>query len=153
MADEMMNTQARTLFERHGLRCTRQREVIYAALASTKCHPTADELFHTVLAVEPGLSLATVYNTLDAFTEVGLVRRLPCPAGSGACRFDADTADHVHIAMPDGRIEDVPCEVSDRLISSVPADVLAELETRLGIRIAGLNVQVIAKPAPKPDQV
>jgi Fur family transcriptional regulator, peroxide stress response regulator len=141
------DTQAiRTLFERHNLRCTRQREVLYEALAATKSHPTADELFQSVKAKDESLSLATVYNTLEAFSEVGLVRRIPCSVGSGACRFDADTSDHVHLATPDGRVQDVPFDLSRALLSSIPAAAVADLERRMGVRVSGLNVQVTARP-------
>ena len=136
----------RCLFERAGLRFTRQREVVYESLASTKTHPTADELFHSVRSVESGLSLATVYNTLEAFIAVGLVRRIPCAVGSGACRFDAETDNHVHIATPDGRVQDVPADLSERLLSGVPQQVLADLERRLGVKIDGLHVQLLVSP-------
>ncbi len=142
----------RELFERHALRCTRQREQIYEALACTKSHPTADELFQAVRASEPGLSLATIYNTLDAFTECGLVRRLPCPSGSGPCRYDADVSDHVHMALRDGRLVDLPHDLSGQLLASVPAGVLKELERRFGVHVAGLNMQVLADPAPNGAQ-
>ena len=38
-------TRIRELFSHHGIRCTRQREDIYAALHASRAHPTADELF------------------------------------------------------------------------------------------------------------
>jgi len=137
----------RSIFERHGLRCTRQRERIYAALACTNAHPTAEELFKSVQDGEPGLSLATVYNTLEAFTECGLVRRIPCPSGSGACRYDADVSDHVHVTSADGRVMDLPSDLSDRLLRAVPASVLAEMERRLGVRVETVNIQIVAEPA------
>jgi len=136
----------REVLDKNGLRCTRQREVIYEALAATKAHPTAEELFSSVRSVEPGLSLATVYNTLDALTACGLVRRLPCP--SGACRFDAATHDHVHLSTSDGRIVDAPEDLSDRLLSGIPAEVIAELEQRMGVRVRGLALQVVTGTAP-----
>lgn len=139
----------RCLFERAGLRFTRQREVVYESLAATKCHPTADELFHAVRSVESGLSLATVYNTLEAFIAAGLVRRIPCAVGSGACRFDADTNNHVHIATPDGRVQDVPEDLSQRLLAGVPHQVLADVERRLGVKIDGLHVQLLASAKPE----
>jgi Fur family peroxide stress response transcriptional regulator len=139
----------RDVFDKNGLRCTRQREVIYEALAATKSHPTAEEIFHLVRGVEPGLSRATVYNTLDALTACGLVRRLPCPNGSGACRFDSETHDHVHLATCDGRIVDAPEDLSIRLLSGIPAEVIPELERRMGVRVRGLTLQVVTGP----DQV
>lgn len=137
----------RTLFDRHNLRCTRQREVLYEALAATKTHPTADELFQSVKAKDESLSLATVYNTLEAFSEVGLVRRIPCAVGSGPCRFDADTTDHVHLATPDGRIQDVPDDLSRDLLAAIPAAAVADLERRMGVTVSGLTVQVTARPS------
>jgi Fe2+ or Zn2+ uptake regulation protein len=137
----------REIFDEHGLRCTRQREHIYQALKHTRCHPTADELFNMVAAgngVDPCLSLATVYNALEAFTACGLVRRIPCPTGSGACRYDADTSEHVHLAMQDGQLVDVPRDLSRQLLATVPPAVLAELERRMGVRIREVSMQVVA---------
>lgn len=147
MSDGVPN-HIRMLFEQHGLRCTRQRQVLYDALAATKSHPTADELFQSVKSCEEGLSLATVYNTLEAFIEAGLVRRIPCASGSGACRFDADTRDHVHLAMPDGRVQDVPEDLSGRLLDGIPDSVVSDLERRMGVRVGGLTVQIVVKPEP-----
>jgi Fe2+ or Zn2+ uptake regulation protein len=131
----------REVLDKNGLRCTRQREVIYEALAATRMHPTAEELFSSVRAIEPGLSLATVYNTLDALTACGLVRRLPCP--SGACRFDAEMHDHVHLSTSDGRIIDAPEDLSGRLLGAIAPEVIAELEQRMGVRVRGLSLQVV----------
>lgn len=130
----------RALFRGHGLRCTRQREQIYTALAESKSHPTAEELHVAVKDAEGGMSLATVYNTLEAFTERGLCRRLP--AASGASRFDADLAHHTHIVLDDGRILDVPHDLGERITSEIPQSVLDEIETRLGVRIDRINLQL-----------
>jgi Fe2+ or Zn2+ uptake regulation protein len=134
----------RQIFEAHGLRCTRQREQIYQALAASKAHPTAEDLFNQVRSYEPGLSLATVYNTLEAFTASGLARRIAVSA-AGPCRFDADTSDHVHITTPDGRVLDLPHDLSDRVLQHLPPELLAEVETRTGIKVGAVNVQVVAR--------
>ena len=136
----------RELFERRGLRCTRQREQIYEALACTTSHPTADELYQAVRASEPGLSLATIYNTLDAFAECGLVRRFSCPSGSGPSRYDADVTEHVHMALRDGRLLDLPQDLSGQLLANIPPSALKELERRLGVKVAGISIQVLAEP-------
>jgi Fur family transcriptional regulator, peroxide stress response regulator len=137
----------RQVFERCGLRCTRQRELIYAALVCTREHPTAEELLGLVRSDDSGLSLATVYNTLEALTECRLVRRIPCPSGSGPCRFDAITSNHVHLAL-DGRLMDLPEDLSARLLEHVPASLLSELEERLGVRVAGVSIQITASADP-----
>jgi len=137
------STDLREMFASRGLRCTRQREEIYRALAETRSHPTAEELFETVRGRLPGVSLATVYNTLDAFVREGLCLRLSCPA-SDACRFDADTSEHAHLVLPDGRVVDVPPDISKRLLDRFAEDDRAELERRLGVRVAGISLQIVA---------
>jgi Fur family peroxide stress response transcriptional regulator len=139
--------EIRDIFQQHQLRCTRQREVVYLALAGTTGHPTAEELHGMVSGIEPGLSLATVYNTLEALTECGLARRLPGGAngGAGCCRFDAVTAPHVHVTTRDGRLMDVPADLSQRLMAGLAPELLKELEQRMGVAIEHLNVQVVAR--------
>jgi Fe2+ or Zn2+ uptake regulation protein len=137
---------ARNIFAAHGLRHTRQRETVFAALTAATSHPTAEELFQIVSASPDGavLSLATVYNTLEALTTRGLCRRIPCPGG--VCRFDADTHDHVHLASADGGLADIPEDLSRKLLAALPHAALAEVERRLGVRVAGVTVQVVAAP-------
>lgn len=135
-------------FARHGLRFTAQREEVYRALAATKSHPTAEELHALVRARRPGVSLATVYNALDAFTRRGLARRfagLPDSTGSergGApARFDADTSDHVHFVGDDGRVRDVPSDLGERILAALPAHVLEDIERRMGVSVDRVSVE------------
>lgn len=141
----------RTLFARHGLRCTPQREEVYRALASTKAHPTAEELLIMVRSKQPGISLATVYNALDAFARRGLCRKFVVAgeagrSGSDAARFDADVHDHVHLLTDDGRVRDVPADVGVRVLGSLPPDLIEEVERRLGVRIDGVRVEFVGRP-------
>jgi Fur family peroxide stress response transcriptional regulator len=141
---QMTAEDARELFRRHNLRCTRQRELILLALANTKDHPTADELYRSVKARDTGISLATIYNTLDALVTCGVARR--APSGSGPARFDADMRSHAHILTHDGAVVDVPEDLSAKLLAAVPGDVLRELESRLDISVSRLSLQVVAGP-------
>ena len=136
-------SDARAVFGKHGLRWTRQRDRVYSALACAKAHPTAEELLDLVRADEPGLSLATVYNTLDMLCGAGLARRLHTDA---ADRYDAETGEHVHLQMPDGSILDVPEELSERLLERFPDDLVAELERRTGLRIGRVSLKLVVEP-------
>lgn len=136
--------EPRELFRRHGLRCTRQREELYAALCATKSHPTAEELYLAVRDRNPGLSLATVYNTLDAFTRCGLVRRIAGVA-SGAARFDADLSPHVHVVHTDGRIADLPEEVGQLLLRRLRPEDVRAVEVATGVPVDHMTVQVVAR--------
>lgn len=143
--DESRLDTIRTLFSERNLRCTSQRLAVFEALAGTRSHPTAEEL--RTLANDRGveLSLATVYNTLEAFCSAGIATRLPSPNGS--CRFDANTDPHLHISFRDSdTIVDVPTDLSRRLLDRVPADVLSDIERTLGIEIESLNIELVARP-------
>jgi len=133
------------IFRRHGLRCTRQRQVLYEELAATAMHPTAEELHQSVRTREPGISLATVYNTLEAFCACGLANKLPAPDGRGPCRYDATTEDHAHVVLADGRVLDMPADLSVEALQRVKDGLLAELCDRLGLDGASLRIQVVVR--------
>lgn len=136
--------EIRQAFRDNGLRFTRQRASIYRALISTRSHPTAEELFAAVRDEQPQVSLATIYNTLDALTGAGLCRRLPGATASGACRYDADTTAHAHLIADSGEILDVPDDLSDRLVQSLPSDVIAEMERRFGVAVKRVELHLFA---------
>ena len=122
--------------------------MLYESLVECRSHPTADELFHLAAAwggLEPGeLSLATVYNTLDALVEAGLCRRVVCP--SGAARFDGEMDDHIHVLTTDNRVMDLPDDLGRRVLGAIPPSLVDEIEHRLGVRVSTISVQV-----PSPD--
>ncbi len=134
----------RALFSRHGLRHTPQREAVYRALASTKLHPSAEELHCLVRKSRPNLSLATVYNTLDTLERRGLCRRFAGGA-TGPARYDAEMHNHVHVTTEDGRIRDVPAETSEALLGSIPPDLLEAIEERLGVRVDGVRLELLGR--------
>lgn len=136
-----MGDNIRNIFHRNDLRCTRQREVLFSALTGSTSHPTAEELFQQAKHADPELSLATVYNALEAFCAAGLVRRVGSPHG-GPCRYDPCVHDHAHVTTTDGRVIDVPEDLSKQLIGSIPEHVLRELTERLGVRIERLELQL-----------
>lgn len=94
-----------TLRER-GRRVTSQRLVLHAVLEEEGRHVSAEEVMIAAGDRLPGLSLPTVYATLDLFEELGLVRRVV--AGRGAVLYDPRTDDHAHlVCRACGRVEDL----------------------------------------------
>ncbi len=138
--DAMM---ADLLIER-GLRCTRQRLAVYNALRGTKAHPTADQLYRIVRPELSGMSLATVYNTLEVFCKAGLAQKI---AGSdGSARYDAATEDHVHLVdTATGKMADVPDGLSERLLKALDPKVLAEIESELGFKVSQVQLELIGE--------
>lgn len=57
-----------------GFRFTPQREHVYAVLRAERDHPTAEMVFIRAKKGMPDISMATVYNCLDALVESGLIR-------------------------------------------------------------------------------
>jgi Fur family peroxide stress response transcriptional regulator len=91
---------------RAGLRLTPQRLAICRALAESRTHPTAQRLFESLRPAFPSLSRATVYNTLQALAQAGLVDELGA-AGDGAVHYDANLSPHVNLVCTNcHRIED-----------------------------------------------
>lgn len=139
----------RELFARRGLRATPQREVIFRALRGTTQHPTAEELHESVRTELGGVSLATVYNTLEALASNGLCRKLTtsCPSGGSVCRYDAETSDHVHVVSADGRVRDLRGDLGDSVLSQIRAE-LSRVERETGVRIGSVNVELVEEPDP-----
>ena len=79
-----------------GLRSTRQRLALTAWLFDG-CHKhvTPEQLHTAMNKKRVNLSLATVYNSLNRFTAIGLLRQVVI--GGGQIYFDTNTSDHHHM--------------------------------------------------------
>jgi Fur family peroxide stress response transcriptional regulator len=99
-----------------GLRLTRQRLAMVECFADDVSHPTAQALHARLCARFPGISVATVYNTLSALTAIGACRKLEL---GGASRFDPNVTPHDHAVCDDcGRVRDV--QRARRAAATVP---------------------------------
>lgn len=96
----------RHALEANGQRFTEQRAAVYRFLAGTDTHPTADEVFLGVRRMLPGISLATVYKSLETLVGCGLAIKLSYSDGSA--RYDGNTDPHHHARCNVcGRVMDV----------------------------------------------
>ena len=99
-----------TRLRARGPRVTSQRVVIHEALRDLGRHATADEVLGAVSARLPGVSLPTIYATLELLEELGLVRRVN--AGRGPGLWDPRTDEHHHLACRRcGRVEDLEADL------------------------------------------
>ena len=141
MADELQQA-----FTEHGLRCTKQRRAIFDALSHHCCHPTADELYRAVKTDIQGLSLATVYNTLEAFCSAGLAYKISGCGGNGSTRYDAAGDDHLHLrCRKTGHVTDVPDDIGKRILEHIPADLLQELQERTGFKVNKVQLDLVGE--------
>jgi Fur family iron response transcriptional regulator len=90
-----------------GMRPTRQRVALGGLLfGKGDRHVTAEKLFEEALAADLPVSLATVYNTLHQFTDVGLLREI---AVDGArVYFDTNVSEHHHFLIDGEGLVDIP---------------------------------------------
>ena len=77
-----------------GFRFTPHRQHVYGVLLQHRDHPTAEEVFIRTKRDMPEISMATVYNCLDALVKSGLVRLVNIDRG--ATRFCPNMEEHGH---------------------------------------------------------
>ena len=89
-----------------GLRMTTQREHVYNTLLEQTDHPSADDVYLRAKADMPELSMATVYNTLDALVKCGLIKQVNVERS--ATRYCSNLKEHCHFFCEEcGNIHDV----------------------------------------------
>lgn len=87
----------------HGLRVTAQRRAVCAAFENGRAgHLSADEVLRRARRITPGVSLATIYNTLSQFVAAGLLGTVQ---GPGYRLYDPNVTPHDHFR----------CRVCERL--------------------------------------
>lgn len=108
----------REMLKQAGLRPTRQRMSLANLLFDAgDCHVTAEQLHHQAEDADIKVSLATVYNTLNQFTDAGLLREVV--VDSNKSYFDTNTTDHHHyFHETTAKLEDIPA--SAVTISEIP---------------------------------
>ena len=77
-----------------GLRVTPQRQAILKLLKGNRTHPSAENIYHEILKEYPGISFATVYNTLSRLAEAGEIHELDIDPNKK--RFDPCLSPHSH---------------------------------------------------------
>ena len=103
---------------RRGQRVTSQRLVIHRALRELNRHVTAEQVLDAVRPRLPGVSLPTVYATLDLLEELGAVRRVSGP--HGPTLYEPRSEPHHHLVCRQcGRVEDFDTDVD--LASAIAA--------------------------------
>lgn len=101
----MSFTSLKETFAKSGLKFTTQRYLVYQVMTVAKDHPSAETVWRRVRGQAPAISLDTVYRTLAAFAERGLVTRVPGDTEEG--RFDGNPMPHHHlVCLVCGGIED-----------------------------------------------
>ncbi|SFG48283.1 Fur family transcriptional regulator, ferric uptake regulator [Palleronia marisminoris] len=110
-----------------GIRLTRQRRLLLDIVSRSDDHPDAVELHRRATDQMPGISLSTVYRTLSALEEHGVVQRHQFQ--NDTARFEpADGAHHDHmIDLDSGEVVEFHSDQIERLQSELAAEAGYEI--------------------------
>jgi Fur family transcriptional regulator, ferric uptake regulator len=97
-----------------GLRMTEQRRVIARVVAEAYDHPDAEELYRRAIAVDPNISIATVYRTVKLFEDAGILERHDFRDGRSRYEEISDHHDHL-IDLSTGRVIEFVNEEIEKL--------------------------------------
>jgi Fur family peroxide stress response transcriptional regulator len=105
-SDKILTSQLNERLATSGLRSTTHRQHVYDVLLQKRDHPTAEEVFMRSKQSMPDISMATVYNCLDALIKCDLVRQVNLDRG--ATRYCPNMQEHWHFYCDDcGGIYDI----------------------------------------------
>jgi Fe2+ or Zn2+ uptake regulation protein len=113
-----------------GFRFTAQREQVYHVLLGERDHPTAEQVFMRAKRVMPDISMATVYNCLDALVKCQLAKEVNLDRG--ASRYCPNMREHFHFYCGEcGEVYDI----------DLPADsATLSLGLPRGFEVAGVEI-------------
>jgi Fur family ferric uptake transcriptional regulator len=144
MAAKARGEMNETILERceaKGLRMTGQRRIIAQVLETSGDHPDVEELHARATAIDPRISIATVYRTVKLFDEAGILDKIDF--GDGRARYeDAEREHHDHlIDMTTGQV----IEFLDPEIESLQE----KIARRLGYELKDHKLELYGVPVKK----
>ncbi len=126
------DTQLNERLTARGLRPTSQREHVYSVLLEERDHPTAEQIFLRAKKSMPEISMATVYNCLDALLKCRLVKLVNLERS--AMRYCPNMQEHCHFYCDDcGDVFDIAFSADDcRDDISIPK----------GFKLTGIDISI-----------
>ena len=88
----MADTSLEEICIKKGMRMTDQRRVIARVLSTADDHPDVEEVYRRASAVDPNISIATVYRTVRLFDDAGILERHEF--GDGRARYEPVPEEH-----------------------------------------------------------
>jgi len=133
-----MTSRIEQLCVEKGLKMTDQRRVIAKVLSESADHPDVEELYQRASAVDPRISIATVYRTVKLWEEANILERHDF--GDGRARYEeVPEVHHDHlIDIKSGDVIEFRNEEIERLQQ--------EVAERLGYRLVGHRLELFGVP-------
>ena len=121
-----------------GLRITEQRRVIARVLSDSDDHPDVEELHRRAVAIDPHISIATVYRTVRLFEEAGILERHDFRDGRSRYETVPDEHHDHLIDLESGKV----VEFHDPEIE----ELQQRIAERLGYRLVDHRMELYAVP-------
>jgi Fe2+ or Zn2+ uptake regulation protein len=134
----------RSALQKAGCRFTEQRGAVWRYLASVETHPTAEQVYRAVRRQIPQISLATVYNALEALVEARLATKIT--SGDGCARYDCRGEDHYHLRdVETGEVRDLPAQFDQELLEKLDPQLVERLAQQVGFQVTGYRLEVLGR--------
>lgn len=132
----MSNIEAKCVEK--GLKMTGQRRVIARVLSESHDHPDVEMLYRRASAIDPHISIATVYRTVKLFEEAGITQRHDF--GDGRARYEENTESHHDhlIDLKSGKV----IEFTNDDIEKLQKDIAK----KLGYKLVDHRLELFAVP-------
>ncbi len=121
-----------------GRRMTDQRRVIARVLSTAHDHPDVEELYRRAHAIDPHISIATVYRTVRLFEESGIIERHDFRDGRSRYEEAPDTHHDHLIDMKSGKVIEFVDEEIERLQQAIAR--------KLGYRLVDHRLELYGVP-------
>lgn len=118
-----MPSRLEELCVQKGLKMTDQRRVISRVLSEATDHPDVEEVHRRAAAIDPHISIATVYRTMRLFEEAHVIDRLDF--GDGRARYEETRTEHHHhlIDIESGQVVEFSSEELERLKEAIAREL------------------------------
>lgn len=135
------HTPLEELCVQRGMRMTDQRRVIARVIDASKDHPDVEELYARASAIDPNISMSTVYRTVKLFEESGIVSRHDF--GDGRARYEQ---------MPDEHHDHLIDVTTGKVIEFTDPEIEAlqeKIAKRLGFKLVDHRLELFGRPIKK----
>ena len=146
---DRMESRIERLCVERGLKMTGQRRVIARVLSDAGDHPDVEELYRRAAALDPRISIATVYRTVRLFEERGILERRDF--GGGRARYEPAAQGHHHhlIDIDTGRVIEFSDPEHERVLAAIAARLGFDLVSHR-LELFGRRQAAPGRAAPRP---
>ena len=140
----MMPDRLEKLCLEKGMRMTEQRRVIARVLSAADDHPDVEEVYRRATAIDPNISIATVYRTVRLFEEAGILERHDFRDGRSRYEEVPDVHHDHLIDVKTGKVYEFRNEEIEAL--------QREVARRLGFKLVDHRLELYGVPLDKDEK-